>query len=258
MPRFAANLSFLFNEVPFMERFDLAREHGFKAIEFMSPYYWPVRDIREQLDKHKLELVLFNTAQGHWAAGERGIAALPGREAEFDAAIAQALTYAGVLANKLIHVMAGLEPDGANAKSFTTNLRRAADQAASHGVTLVIEPINTRDMPGYFLVRTRQALDIIADIGRPNLGLQFDLYHRHMTEGDVEAGLAEVKGIARHMQIASPPDRGEPGRGDLDFQRLLSLIDASGYNGHIGLEYKPRGATIPGLAWMQKLGVEPG
>ena len=255
MPRFAANLSFLFNEVPFMERFDLAREHGFKAIEFMSPYDWPVRDIREQLDKHKLELVLFNTALGNWGAGERGIAALPGREAEFDAAIEQALSYANGLGTKLIHVMAGLESAGANPKTFVKNLQRAADQAAASKITLVIEPINTRDMPGYFLNRTRQALDIIADAGRPNLGLQFDLYHCHIMEGDVEAGLAEVKGIARHMQIASPPDRGEPDQGDLDFKHLLGLIDASGYAGHIGLEYKPRNGTIPGLGWAKRLGV---
>ena len=255
MPRFAANLSFLFNEVPFLERFALASEQGFKAVEFMLPYEWPADQIRDLLDTHKLELVLFNTAQGNWAGGERGIAALPGRDAEFDAALEQALSYAHVLGNKLIHVMAGLEPKGANTKTFVANLRRAADRVEASGVTLVIEPINTRDMPGYFLNLTRQALDIIADVARPNLGLQFDLYHRHLMEGDVVTGLADVKGIARHIQIASPPDRGEPDHGDLDFKHLLGLIDASGYSGHIGLEYKPRAGTILGLAWAKRLGV---
>ena len=169
--------------------------------------------------------------------------------------LAQALSYAHVLGNKLIHVMAGLESAGANTKTFTGNMQRAADRAAASDITLVIEPINTRDMPGYFLNLTRQALDIIADVARPNLGLQFDLYHRHVMEGDVEAGLTEVKGIAHHMQIASPPDRGEPDQGDLDFKHLLRVIDASGYSGHIGLEYKPRNGTIAGLAWAKQLGV---
>ena len=255
MPRFAANLSFLFNEVPFLERFAMARAQGFKAVEFMSPYEWPAADIRALLDKHSLELVLFNAALGNWSAGERGIAALPGREAEFDAAIEQALSYSSVLDNKLIHVMAGLDGAGANRKTFVANLQCAADRAAARGITLLIEPINTRDMPGYFLNLTRQALDIIADVARPNLGLQFDLYHRHLMEGDVEVGLQEVKGIARHIQIASPPDRGEPDQGDLDFKHLLGLIDASGYTGHVGLEYKPRAGTIPGFAWAKRLGV---
>ena len=255
MPRFAANLSFLFNEAPFLERFALASEQGFKAVEFMLPYEWPADQIRDLLDKHKLELVLFNTAQGNWAGGERGIAALPGRDAEFDTAIEQALSYSSVLGNKLIHVMAGLESAGANTKSFVDNLRRTADRVEESGITLVIEPINTRDMPGYFLSRTRQALDIIAEVARPNLGLQFDLYHRHLMEGDVEAGLREVKDIARHIQIASPPDRGEPDHGDLDFKHLLGLIDASGYTGHIGLEYKPRAGTVPGIVWAKRLGM---
>ena len=256
MPRFAANLSFLFNEVPFLERFGAAAEQGFKAVEFMFPYEWPADDLRALLDAHHLQLVLFNAAQGDWAAGERGIAALPGREAEFDASVEVALGYARVLGNKLIHVMAGLEPSGgANAKTFVANLRRGADRAAEHGVTLIIEPINTRDMPGYFLSRTRQALDIIAEAGRPNVGLQFDLYHRHVMEGDVVGGLKEAKSVIRHLQIASPPDRGEPDHGELGYKTLLMLIDASGYGGYIGLEYKPRAGTVAGLKWMKELGV---
>jgi hydroxypyruvate isomerase len=257
MPKFAANLSFLFNEVEFLERIPLAAAQGFTACEFMFPYDYDAKDLRARLDAHGLKLVLFNTAQGDWAAGERGIAAVPGREAEFDAAIADAARYACVLGNTLIHVMAGLEGQGANRETFVENLRRGADAVAADGLTLIIEPINTRDMPGYFLSRTRSALDIIAEVGRANVGLQFDLYHRAIMDGDVEAGLIEAKSVIRHMQIASPPDRGEPDRGELDYKHLLGIIDASGYDGTIGLEYKPRAGTIPGLAWMQALGVAP-
>ncbi|MEQ1715502.1 MAG: 2-oxo-tetronate isomerase [Hyphomicrobium sp.] len=254
MPRFAANLSFLFNEVPLLERFEAAAAHGFTACEFMFPYAWAAEDLHARLAAASMQLVLFNTAQGNWDAGERGIAALGGREAEFDAAIGEAAGYARVLGNKLIHVMAGLESHGATRETFVANLRRAADRVAGEGLTLVIEPINTRDMPGYFLSRTGQALGILADVARANVGLQFDLYHRHIMDGAVEAGLAEAKAHIRHMQIASPPDRGEPDQGDLDFKHLLSVIDASGYDGFIGLEYRPRAGTVPGLAWMKTLG----
>ena len=254
MARFAANVSFLFTELPFLDRFAAAAAHGFDAVEFMFPYEWPAADLRALLDDNGQKLVLFNAAQGDWAAGERGIAALAGREVEFEAAIATALDYAGVLGNRLIHVMAGLDSGGANAATFIANLQKGADMAAERGVTLIIEPINTRDMPGYFLSRTGAALDIIAACGRPNVGLQFDLYHRHMMEGDVSAGLREVKDVVRHMQIASPPDRGEPGEGELDFKTLLAEIDASGYDGFIGLEYKPRSSTVAGLSWLAMLG----
>ncbi len=256
MPRFAANLSFLFQEAPFLDRFALAAAQGFKAVEFMFPYEYPAQDLRALLDKHGLALVLFNAAQGDWAAGERGIAAIPRREREFEASVEKALQYAHVLGNGFIHVMAGLETEGAERGTFVANLQRAADRARSEGITLVIEPINTRDMPGYFLSRTRQALDILRDCGRPNVGLQFDLYHRHIMDGDVLGGLQEAKPFIRHMQIASPPDRGEPDQGELDFRALLKAIDASGYTGHIGLEYKPRGDTVAGLKWMKALGVE--
>ncbi len=256
MPRFAANLSFLFTEVPFLERFAAAAGQGFTAVEYMFPYEWPAEALKARLDANGLKQVLFNTAQGNWSAGERGIAALPGREAEFDAAIAQALSYAAVLGNKLIHVMAGLETGGADRTTFVSNLQRAADRVAAASVTLVIEPINTRDMPGYFLSRTGQALDILRDVDRPNVGLQFDLYHRHVMDGDVAKGLYEVRNVVRHMQIASPPDRGEPDQGELDYGTLLQLIDASGYDGYIGLEYKPRACTIPGLSWMKALSMD--
>ncbi|HMN36704.1 MAG TPA: TIM barrel protein [Hyphomicrobium sp.] len=255
MLRFAANLSFLFNEAAFSDRFAAAAAQGFKACEFMFPYDFDAAELRSSLDRNGLKLVLFNAAQGDWNAGERGIAAVPGRESEFDAAISRAADYARMLGNNLVHVMAGLERQGANRTTFVANLKRAADRVASEGLTLIIEPINTRDMPGYFLSRTRQALDILADVGRGNVGLQFDLYHRHIMDGDVEEGLREARDFIQHMQIASPPDRGEPDKGDLDFKHLLCVIDESGYEGYIGLEYKPRNGTVPGLAWAKALGV---
>ena len=258
MPRFAANLSFLFQELPFLDRFAAAAAQGFTAVEFMFPYECSAQDLRGALDDYGLALVLFNTAQGNWAAGERGIAAIPGRERAFDQSIEQALQYTQVLGNRLIHVMAGLVADGAERDTFVANLARAANRAGDEGITLVIEPINTRDMPGYFLSRTHQAIDILRDVARPNVGLQFDLYHRHIMDGDVLAGLEEARPFIRHMQIASPPDRGEPDQGDLDFRMLLAAIDASGYSGYIGLEYKPRGDTVAGLKWAKALGVKLG
>lgn len=254
MLRFAANLTFLFNELPFLDRFEAAAAQHFKLIEFMLPYDWPVAEIKARLDANGLAQVLFNTAQGRWAEGERGIAALPGREAEFDTAVEQALGYSRVLGNKLIHVMAGLEPQGASRATFVGNLRRGAERAAADGLTLVIEPINPRDMPGYFLTRTRQALDILADAGANNLGLQFDFYHRAIVEGDVEAGFKEAFPMIRHIQIAAPPDRGEPDQGDLDYRAVLKMVDESGYSGAIGLEYKPRAGTAAGLSWIKALG----
>ena len=256
MPRFAANLTFLFNEVPFLERFAAAAAQGFTACEFMLPYDYPAEDLRARLDETGLTLVLFNTAQGNWAAGERGIAALPGREAEFDAALDSARAYARVLGNKLVHVMAGIDQHGARRETFVANLQRAADRVAGDGLTLVIEPINTRDMPGYFLNRTGPALEILRDVDRTNVGLQFDCYHRAIMDGEVAQGYAEALPLIRHIQVASPPDRGEPDQGEVDYAQVFKMIDASGYKGHIGLEYKPRGETVAGLAWANTLGVK--
>lgn len=255
MLRFAANLSFLFNDLPFLERIEAAARQGFTACEFMFPYEYEAADLRARLNATGMKLVLFNTAQGNWTAGERGIAALAGREAEFDAAIDAAAGYARVLGNRLIHVMAGLDTQGANRATFVANLKRAADRVAADGLTLVIEPINTRDMPGYFLNRTGDALVILNEVARPNVGLQFDCYHRQIMDGEVQAGFAEALPHIRHIQIASPPDRGEPDKGDVDYTRVLRMIEASGYAGFIGLEYKPRGDTVAGLAWAEALGV---
>jgi hydroxypyruvate isomerase len=255
MPRFAANLSFLFTELPFLDRFEAAAKAGFKGVEFMFPYAVPADDIRARLDANGLALVLFNLPPGHWDKGERGYAALPGRENEFASAVDLALTYAERLSCSRLHVMAGLTQHGAAREAYVANLRTAAAWAEPLGIDVLIEPINTRDMPGYFLTCTSDARDVISEVGAPNLGLQLDLYHRHVMEGDVEAAIAEFGPLARHYQCASPPDRGEPDQGDLDYARLFRVIDVTGYSGWIGCEYKPRGETLAGLGWPAACGV---
>lgn len=255
MPRFAANLSFLFTELPFLDRFEAAARAGFKGVEFMFPYAVPAADIRARLDANGLSLVLFNLPPGHWDKGERGFAALPGREDEFASAVDLALTYAEALGCPRLHAMAGLAGHGATREAYVANLRLAAGWAAPLGIDILIEPINTRDMPDYFLTRTSEARDVIAEAGAPNLGLQLDLYHRHLMEGDVEAAIAAFGPLVGHYQCADPPDRGEPGTQELDYARIFRLIDASGYDGWIGCEYKPRGATLAGLSWPSACGV---
>lgn len=258
MPRFAANLSFLFTEIAFLDRFAAAAEAGFKGVEFMFPYAVAAAEIRQRLDDNGLELVLFNLPPGHWDKGERGFAALPGREDEFAAAVDLALGYAEALACPRLHAMAGLETHGACRDAYLANLKLAAQWAALQGVEILIEPINRRDIPGYFLTRTAQAMDIIQQAGEPNLGLQLDLYHRHLVEGDVAGAVREFGPVARHMQCAAAPDRGEPDEGDIDYAELFRRVDAIGYQGWIGCEYKPRAGTRAGLAWAERCGVSLG
>lgn len=255
MPRFAANLSFLFTELPFLDRFEAAARAGFKGVEFMFPYATPAEEIRTRLDASGLTLVLFNLPPGHWDKGERGFAALPGREDEFASAVDLALRYAETLGCRRLHAMAGLAAHGATREAYIANLRLAAAWAAPLGIDILIEPINTRDMPDYVLTRTADARDVLAEAGAPNLGLQLDLYHRHMMEGDVESAIVEFGPLVRHYQCADPPDRGEPGTTTLDYARLFRLIDASGYTGWIGCEYRPRGGTLAGLGWPAACGV---
>lgn len=255
MPRFAANLSFLFTELPFLDRFEAAARAGFRGVEFMFPYATPAAEIRSRLDASGLELVLFNLPPGHWDKGERGFAALPGREDEFASAVDLALNYAEALACPRLHAMAGLAAHGATRAAYVANLRLAAEWAAPQGIDILIEPINTRDMPDYFLTRTADARDVIAEVGAPNLGLQLDLYHRHLMEGDVEGAIAEFAPLARHMQCADPPDRGEPSTREIDYARLFRAIDEVGYGGWIGCEYRPRSGTEAGLVWPQGCGV---
>lgn len=254
MPRFAANLSMMFTELPFPERFAAAAAAGFKGVEFMFPYDYPATDVARWLNDAGLVNALFNLPAGDFAAGERGIAALPGREAEFRAGVARALDYAPMLGTPSLHVMAGLLPPGADRgtyrKTYVDNIRYAARELARHGVTLVIEAINTRDMPGYFLNYQADAHDLREEIGEPNLKVQMDFYHAQIMEGDLTTKLKKYLPHVAHVQIASVPERHEPDTGEVNYPHLLALLDAMGYSGWVGCEYRPRGRTEDGLGWL--------
>lgn len=258
MPRFAANLSMMFNEVPFFDRFEAAAKAGFKGVEFLFPYEFPTSEIAARLKANGLTQVLFNFPPGDWTKGERGLAALPGREEEFEAATRQALAYAEALDCPRLHAMAGLVHQGASRATYVANLKKAARMAQASGVEIIIEPINTRDIPGFFLNRTGEARAVIYEVGEPNLGLQFDIYHRQVMEGDVATAIREYAPLTRHYQLAAPPDRGEPDEGELNYPWLFRLIDETGFDGWIGCEYKPRGGTIEGLKWVERCGVRLG
>ena len=251
MPRLAANLSLMFNEVPFLDRFKAAADAGFKGVEFLFPYPWPADDINERLRKHGLQLVLFNLRPGDWDAGERGLAGLKGRQSEFQDAVDEAIAYAEALRCQRLHAMAGLEQHGADWDTYIENLAFAAKRAAPHNIDILIEPINTSDMPGYLLNETEKALQVIREVGAENLCLQFDLYHRHVQQGEVLDAIDKYAQHACHIQIAGPPDRGEPHPSDLDAAGLLHRLDELGYKGWVGCEYRPRRATIEGLSWIK-------
>jgi len=255
MPRFCANLNFLFTEVPLLDRIDAAAKAGFKAVEIGNPYEASASDLAARLEANGVTLALINTTAGDAKVGERGRSALAGREKDFDADMEAGLRYAAATGCNLIHVMAGLVHQGARRETFVANLKRAARKAAAAGVTVVIEPINRRDIPGYFLNKLAEARAVIFEVGEPNLGLQFDLYHRQVEEGDVAVAMKEYASLTRHYQIANPPDRGEPDEGDLNYRWLLQQIDASGYKGWVGCEYKPRRGTVEGLRWTKACGV---
>ncbi len=257
MPKFAANLSMLFTEVPFLERFAAAKAAGFKAVEFQAPYEFGLEELARRVAEVGLPVVLFNAPMGNAAAGELGLAAQPGREADCAASIATALTYARALGCKQIHILAGRET-GDRAKQealYVENLRRAADRAAADGVTLLIEPLNARDNPGYFLATTRAAVALIDRIDRGNIGLQFDLYHCQISEGDLAQHLRGLYGRYRHVQVANVPGRHEPDRGEIDFRFLFDLLDELGYAGWVGCEYRPKAGTLAGLGWARHWGI---
>ncbi|KAG0194661.1 hypothetical protein DFQ28_007807 [Apophysomyces sp. BC1034] len=256
MPRFAANLSMMYQEHDFLDRFAAAAHDGFTGVEFLFPYDFAAADIVARLKDHGLTQALFNAPPGQWASGERGIASLPGREEEFRRGIRLALAYAHELGNDKIHVMAGLIGAGDDHAKYRAvyleNLAFAAHEAALHGVTIVIEPINTRDMPGYFLSRQRDAHQICTEVGASNLKVQFDLYHCQIVEGDLAMKLRQLIGSVGHIQIAGVPDRREPDDGEVNYRYLLRLIDSLGYDGWIGCEYRPRGGTSEGLGWLHE------
>jgi hydroxypyruvate isomerase len=255
MPRFAANLTMTYNEHAFLDRFAAAARDGFEAVEFLFPYDFPAADLKARLTENGLTQALFNAPPGDWAAGERGIASLPGREDEFRRSVDTALEYVRVLGNDKLHVMAGLiKPEqsrAAHREVYLKNLAYAAKTAQADGITVVIEPINTRDIPGFFLNRQDDAQAICAEVGAANLKVQFDLYHCQIVEGDLAVKLKrDMKGIG-HIQVAGVPERHEPDIGEVNYPYLFSLIDELGYDGWIGCEYRPRAGTSDGLGWIR-------
>ncbi len=255
MPRFAANLTWLFLEHDFFDRFQAAADSGFKAVEMMFPYDYTPDAIAQRLSAAKLELVLFNFAGGNWAAGERGIGALPGREEEFSASLAKALEYAQALGCPRLHAMTGLAMGEAADETARANLARACEAAAAASVTIMIEPINHRDIPGYYLNRLEQARRLIEAVGADNLKIQFDAYHTQITEGDLSARFNHYVEHIGHVQIAGNPGRNEPDRGEIHYPYLFSVIDQLNYPGWIGCEYKPLAGTKAGLGWARSYGI---
>ena len=257
MPKFDANLTFLFNELPFLDRFAAARKAGFLGVEYMSPYEATKDEIAARLKDNGLAQVLFNLPVGDWGKGERGFAILPGREDEFKRGVAKAIDYADALGCKQINCLAGLAPKEADQstlrKTLIANLAYAAAELGKAGVRLLIEPCNTRDMAGFFLSHTQQALDLIKEIGSDNLFVQYDVYHMQVMEGDLARTIeTNLAGIG-HIQIADNPGRNEPGTGEINYPFLFSHLDKIGYDGWVGCEYRPRTTTVEGLGWMTAL-----
>lgn len=270
MPQFAANLSLMYTELPFLERFAAAAADGFTAVEYLFPYAWKPAELAARLQGHGLQQVLFNAPPGGsdlaamaaaWDAGARGTAALPGREAEFRAGVRQALDYAGALGCPRIHVLSGTVPAGVERESLkdlcAANLRWAAAEAAQQGCEVLIEPINLRDMPRYFLNRQDHAHELLDAVQAPNLKVQMDLYHCQIVEGDLATKLRQYlpTGRVAHIQIAGVPERHEPDRGELNYAYLLDLIDALDYRGWVGCEYRPAAGTSAGLGWRARVRV---
>ena len=255
MPRFCANLGFLFTEADFVQRFERAARAGFRGVEYMSPYEHDPAELRRLLQEWGLTQVLFNLPAGDWAAGERGLAALPGREAEFRAGVDLAIQYAQELGCSRVNALAGIPAVGCSDEevlaTFVSNLRHAAPRLAEAGIRLLIEPINSRvDMPGFWLDTPRKALALIAAVGEPNLWLQYDVYHAQIMEGDLARTIENNLTRIDHFQIADNPGRHEPGSGEINYAYLFALIDRLGYDGWVGCEYRPSAGTEAGLAWM--------
>jgi hydroxypyruvate isomerase len=258
MPKFAANLSMLYPELEFLERFDAAAQDGFKAVEYLFPYAYDAKELKKRLDANGLKQVLFNAPPGDWENGERGMACLPGRESNFRSAIAKAIEYAAVLECPRVHVMAGLAPEGSDRpelrRVYVENLRWAANEMSRSNLDALIEPINTRDIPRFFLNRQDEAHAIVQEIGAANLKVQFDLYHCQIVEGDVATKIRQYLPTGRvgHFQIAGVPQRHEPDVGEVNYPYLFGVIDEvaaqCGWDGWVGCEYRPAAATSAGLA----------
>jgi hydroxypyruvate isomerase len=259
MPKLAANLSFLFQELPFLDRFAAAADAGFRGVECLFPYDTPAAAVAERLERHGLTQVLLNLPPGDMAAGERGLGALPGREADFMAALDTALAYARTTGCRRLHALSGLWPADRRREEgeavLAANLRRAAERAAVQGVVLLVEPINTRDLPDYFLSTTKEALAILDRVASGHVKLQLDLYHCQIMEGDLATHLRGLAGRYAHIQIAGVPDRHEPDGGEVNYGYLLELLDDLGYDGWVGCEYRPRAGTVEGLGWARRWGI---
>jgi len=259
MPKFAANLTMLFNEVPFLERFALARKAGFDAVEFLFPYAFPAGEIRKRLDEQRLALVLHNLPAGNWDAGERGIACLPDRKDEFRAGVRQAIEYARALGVPQLNCLVGKAPQGGDDKplraTLVENLKFAAGELGKAGLKLLVEPINTYDIPGFYLNRSAQTLEILDEVGAANAYLQYDIYHMQRTEGELAATMQKHLARIAHIQLADNPGRNEPGSGEINYPFLFAWLDRIGYAGWIGCEYKPATTTEAGLGWRRRMGV---
>jgi hydroxypyruvate isomerase len=257
MPKFAANLTMLFNEVPFLERFERAAKAGFEAVEFLFPYAWPAAEIKSRLDAHRLKLVLHNLPPGDWDAGERGIGCHPDRVDEFRAGVGKAIEYARALGVPQLNCLAGKVPAGVDdatlRKTFVANLKFAAGELKKAGLKLLIEPINIFDIPGFYLNHTAQAASILDEVGADNAFIQYDIYHAQRMEGELSATIQKYLPRIAHMQLADNPGRNEPGTGEINYAFLFAHIDRIGYGGWIGCEYKPAAATEAGLGWRQRL-----
>ncbi len=254
MPKFAANLTMLFNEIDFVDRFAAARKAGFRGVEYLSPYDYDKHQLTERLNEHGLTQVLHNLPAGDWGAGERGIACHPHRVGEFQDGVGTTIEYATALGCKQVNCLAGITPEGEKPekvyKTFIDNLRFAADQLQQAGILLLIEPINTRDIPGFFLNYTEQALAIIEAVASDNVRLQYDIYHMQVMEGDLAMTMQTNLDNIAHLQLADNPGRHEPGTGEINYAFLFDFIDKLGYSGWIGCEYKPLTTTEAGLGWI--------
>ena len=255
MPKFAANLTMLFHELEFQARFEAAAKAGFRGVEYLFPYPFSKAQLEDQLAKHQLVQVLHNLPAGDWAAGERGIACHPSRVGEFQAGVGQAIEYATALGCKQVNCLAGITPNAVSAdvarSTLIDNLRFAARQLAAAGIKLLVEPVNTRDIPGFFLSGTQQALSIIEEVGSPNLFLLYDIYHMQIMEGDLAPTIQKHLAQIPHMQLANNPGRNEPGTGEINYPFLFQFLDTLGYPGWIGCEYKPKTSTLEGLGWLE-------
>jgi hydroxypyruvate isomerase len=257
MPRFAANLTMLFNEAPFLDRFQAAAEAGFRGVEYLFPYAFEAGALAERLDRFGLAQVLHNLPAGDWEKGERGIACHPGRVTEFQDGVGRAIDYARLLGCRQLNCLAGIAPAGADGdvlrQTFVDNLRFASGKLKEAGIRLLIEPVNTHDIPGFYLNRTDQAIGIIDEVGSDNLLLQYDIYHAQRMEGEIGNTIARHLARIGHIQLADNPGRNEPGTGEINYPWLFRHIDRLGYDGWIGCEYKPAAATRTGLGWIEAL-----